>query len=204
MRDSIRVIDDFCPEVERVIASCRAAGFGTMRPNRGEIGSSVYEGMNFIGDHAFMLASLNIVEQTTVLPNSMFFRVTRPGMERAYIHSDRESGARTCVVYLSSHGETYGTATYRHKATGLTAMPSFAEMHGNPAFDQLKADIVSADDDAWEVTAFIGGAFNRAVIMDAPLFHSRIPLEGIGTCDDDSRLVWVCHYHTPFTLPKEA
>lgn len=203
VRDSIRVIDDFCPQVDRVVQSVRNAGFGTLRPNKGEIGSSVYEGMGFVGDHAFMLASLNVVEGTTVLPNSMFFRVTRPGMERAYIHSDRESGSRTCVVYLSVHEEQWGTATYRHKASGLTRMPTFEEMRSE-YFETLKADMVSADESAWEPTGFLGGAYNRAVIMDAPLFHSRIPLEGIGTTDENSRLVWVCHYYTPFTLPKEA
>ena len=82
MRDSIRVIDDFCPEVDRVIASVHNAGFGTWNPNKGEVGSSVYDGMGFWGDHAFMLRSLAIIEGTHVLPNSMFFRVTRPDMER--------------------------------------------------------------------------------------------------------------------------
>lgn len=202
MRDSIRVIDDFCPEIDRVIASVHHAGFGTWRPSKGEIGSSVYDGMGFWGDHAFMLRSLAVIESTHVLPNSMFFRVTRPDMERAYIHSDRESGARTCVAYLSEHGERYGTAFYRHKATGLSSMPTFAEMR-DPKFDQLKADMVSGDAFAWDQVGFVHGVKNRAVIFDAPLFHSRIPEQGIGTADEDSRLVWACHFYTPNTFPKE-
>lgn len=203
MRDSIRVIDDFCPEVERVIASVHNAGFGTWRPNKGEVGSSVYDGMGFWGDHAWLLRSLAIAEGTHVLPNTTFFRVTRPGMERAYIHSDRETGARTCVVYLSEHEDTYGTAFYRHRATGLTAMPTFAEMHGNHVFDQLKHDMVHGTDKEWEQVGFVHGVMNRAVIFDAPLFHARIPLHGIGTNDTDSRLVWACHFYTPNTFPRE-
>ena len=202
MRDSIRVIDEFCPEIDRVIASAYNAGFDTWKPSKGEIGSSVYDGMGFWGDHAFMLRSLSIIEGTHVLPNSMFFRVTRPDMERAYIHSDRESGARTCVVYLSSHVERYGTAFYRHKATGLASMPTFAEMR-SPDFDQLKSDMISGDASAWDEVGFVHGAKNRAVIFDAPLFHSRIPEHGIGTMDADSRLVWACHFYTPNTFPKE-
>lgn len=202
MRDSFRVIDDFCPEVDRVKASVYAAGFGTWRPNKGEIGSSVYDGMGFTGDHAYLLRSLAIAEQSHVLPNSMFFRVTRPDMEKAYVHSDRESGARTCIVYLSEHDEPYGTGFYMHKATGLTSMPTFAEMR-DPAFDQLKEDMVSANEDAWEPVGYVAGRYNRALIFDAPLFHSRLPLEGIGKTDADSRLVWATHFFTPRTLGGE-
>lgn len=199
MKDSIRVIDDFCSDIDRVRASAIAAGFGTWRPNKGEIGSSVYDGMGFWGDHSRLLLSLNIVERSAVLPNSMFFRVTRPDMERAYIHSDRESGARTCIVYLSEHQESYGTAFYRHKETGLSEMPTFQEMT-DPRFDQLKFDMVSGDLSKWDQLDFVSGRYNRAVIFDAPLFHSRIPMNGIGSNDSDSRLVWACHFHSPNTI----
>lgn len=46
------VIDDFCPELDQVRSSALAAGFDTWRPNKGEVGSSIYEGMGFWGDHA--------------------------------------------------------------------------------------------------------------------------------------------------------
>ena len=202
MIDSYHVVDEFCPEVNHVIASVHSAGFGTWKPSKGEVGSSVYDGMGFRGDHAYMLRSLSIVEGTHVLPNSMFFRVTRPDMERAYIHSDRDTGARTCVVYLTEHSEQYGTAFWRHKATGLTRMPPMREMQ-NPYYDTLKADMVSGDANAWDRLDFVHGKINRALIFDAPLFHSRIPMTGIGTTDADSRLVWACHFFTPNTFPKE-
>jgi hypothetical protein len=203
MRDSIRVIDDFCPEIERVIQSVHGAGFGTWKPSKGAIGSSVYEGMGFWGDHSYMLRSLSIIEGTHVLPNALFFRITNPAMERAYIHSDRESAARTCIVFLSEHDERYGTAFWRHKATGLTAMPTFNDMQ-HPEFDQLKTDMVSGDESAWDQVDFVHGRKNRALIFDAPLFHSRIPMAGIGSTDENSRLVWACHFFTPNTFPKET
>lgn len=198
MIDSIRIVDDFCPEIAKVKQSAIDSGFGTWNPSKGEIGSSIYAGMNFWGAHAYMLRSLAIIEGTHVLPNAMFFRVTRPDMEAAYIHSDRDSGARTCIVYLSEHEQEYGTAFYRHVATGLDRMPCMVDMHGKQDYEQLKKDMISSE--GWKRAGFVHGAFNRALIFDAPLFHSRIPLTGIGTTDSDSRMVWACHYYTPKTL----
>lgn len=192
---SYLVVDGFCDEPERVRASVMAAGFGTWRPNKGEVGSSIYEGMGFWGDHARMVHALMRALGGPVVPNSMFFRSTNVGMERAYIHSDRESGNRTCVAYLSEHDEESGTAFFMHKRTGLTQMPSFAEMQALGILDELKADMVSRDPDKWVQTDYVRGRYNRALIFHAPLFHSRFPVEGIGATHEDGRLVWVSHFY---------
>jgi hypothetical protein len=128
----IRIVDNFCPQIDLVARSARAAGFGTWRPNRGLVGSSVYEGMGFWGLHGYMLGALSKALGSCVYPNSMFFRYTTPAMEPAYIHSDRESGAYSCIAYLTEHAEKFGTAFYRHKATGLTEMPPFEELKSMP------------------------------------------------------------------------
>lgn len=192
--NNVIIVDDFCDEVELVIASAYASGFGKWLPNKGEVGTSYYDGMNFWGHHALMLRPLVLAVGQLVIPNSMFFRSTNEGMEPAYIHSDRETGAHTCVAYLSEHDQPSGTAFYRHKATGLDRMPSFEEMKEQGIFEQLKADMVSRNPDAWEQTGYVEGKYNRAVIFEAPLFHSRFPLEGMGTTPEDGRLVWVSHF----------
>jgi hypothetical protein len=192
---SYAVVDGFCPEVDQVRASALAAGFDTWLPNKGEVGSSIYEGMGFWGDHALMVRALMRAMGGPVVPNTMYFRYTVPGMERAYIHSDRESGNNTCVVYLTDHAEEYGTAFYRHKRSGLAQMPSFIEMQQMGILDELKADMVNRDPEKWEQTDFVQGRKNRALIFNAPLFHSRFPLGGIGTNADDARMVWVSHFH---------
>ena len=189
------VFDDFCPEIAQVIASAHAAGFDTWRPNKGAVGSSIYDGMGFWGDHALMLRALMRHAGGIVVPNTLYFRVTNADTERAYIHSDRETGTHTCVAYLSEHDEPSGTAFFRHKRTGLREMPSFAEMVGEGIFEELRDDMVSRDPDKWEQTDFVRGAYNRALVFPAPLFHSRFPLEGIGTTADDGRLVWVSHFY---------
>lgn len=192
----ITVKDNFCEYAPSVRASALESGFGTWRPNKGEIGSSVYEGMNWKGAHGIMLRSLSAcLGGVRVFPNSIFFRITTPGMERAYIHSDREDGEFTCVCYLSQHDDVSGTAFYRHRKTGLLEMPTLNELQDNK-YAELKYDMVSGGEGQWEQTDFVRGFFNRAVIFAAPLFHSRIPLLGLGeeSNPETARMVWVSHF----------
>lgn len=195
--DKVKVVDNFLPDydVEILLNSAKEAGFDTWLPNEGEVGSSIYDGMGFWGEHSLALRALILAENRMVLPNSMFFRITNEGMEKAYIHSDREAGAHTCVLYLTEHEQPSGTAFFRHKPTGLTEMPSFAEMRDMGILAELKADMVSRDPDKWEMVGYVEGKLNRAVIFDAPLFHSRFPLEGIGEDIDSGRAVWVSHFY---------
>jgi hypothetical protein len=192
---SYLVIDDFCPELERVKESAFAAGFDTWNPNKGEVGSSIYEGMGFWGDHSIMLKELTRAMGGVVLPNTLYFRVTNEGMQKAYIHSDRESGAHTCICYMTEHEQESGTAFFMHKRTGLRSMPSFQEMSESGILEEMKEDMVSRDPDKWIQLDYVKGLKNRALIFNAPLFHSRFPLEGIGNTPDTGRLVWVSHFY---------
>ncbi len=192
----IRIIENFCPFIDEVRESALQSGFGTWAPSKGEVGSSNYEGMNFWGKHSLMIHSLGGHIGKPAFPNTMFFRVTNKETEKAYVHSDRESGSFTCVAYLSKHTERSGTGFYRHKETGMTHMPSFEQLRENPAlFDQLKREMVEGSDDVWELTDFVKGDYNKAVIFDAPLFHSRFPKNGFGETSESGRMVWVSHFH---------
>lgn len=189
------VVDDFCPEVEDVIESSHASGYGRWAPNKGVVGSSIYDGMNFMGHHAYMLRALVDATGSVVVPNTMFFRNTNKGFEKAYIHSDREMGAHTCVCYLSDHEEESGTAFYRHIPTGMVEMPSFTEMKEKGILEQMAEDMVSRDPAVWEQIDMVEGKKNRALIFEAPLFHSRFPVEGLGNSPAEGRLVWVSHFY---------
>lgn len=190
-----QVFDNFTPHIDGVLQSAHAAGFGAWKPNKGEVGSSVYEGMSFWGDHAPMLHALMGATAGMVVPNSMFFRATNVGMEGAYIHSDRMSGSFTCVAYLTDHDDEYGTAFWRHRRTGLYEMPTFPEMKERGIFEELREDMVSRDPSKWERVDFVSGRKNRALVFSAPLFHSRVPVDGFGDTADDARIVWVSHFH---------
>lgn len=189
------MVDGFCPEIDRVVASVFAAGFDTWNPKRGEVGSSVYDGMGFWGEHALMLRALGHAMGAPILPNTMFFRGTNIDTEQAYIHSDRAMGASTCVCYLTDHAEEYGTAFYRHKPTGRLTMPSFAEMRESGELAGLKADMVSRDPDKWEQVDMVRGRKNRALVFPAPMFHSRLPIHGFGTTPETARLIWASHFY---------
>lgn len=198
---SFTVVDDFTPHAARVRDSALASGFGTWRPNKGEVGSSVYTGMNFWGEHALMVHALGRRFGQPVIPNSMFFRVTNEDTEKAYVHSDREAGEYTAIVYLSDHDEASGTGFYRNRRTGLLQMPSFELMRADPQeFAKLKAEMVEGSDGAWELLDFVRGRFNRCVMFDAPLFHARHPKNGFAATPEAGRMVWVCHFTTAATL----
>lgn len=189
------VIDDFLKDPARFRQSALDSGFGTWRPNQGEVGSSIYDGMNFWGDHGVAIRALTQKLERPVFPNSMFFRVTNLDTEPAYVHSDREAGEYTAILYLSEH-EGSGTGFYKHRRTGLTRMNSFAEMAREPEeFARLKAEMVKGSDEDWELTELVRGKFNRALVFDAPLFHARRPKDGFGSNAEDGRMVWVCHFN---------
>lgn len=194
----ITIVDGFTPHIAKARESALQSGFGTWRPNAGEVGSSVYEGMNFWGRHSVLLHALTHYVGRPVFPNSMFFRVTNLDTEGAYVHSDREAGDFTCIVYLSEHdGTRTGTGFYRHRETGMTHMPSFAELAKDEVlFDRLKKQMVQGSDRDWEELDFVRGLYNRAVIFDAPRFHARSPRHGIGESAAAGRMVWVCHFVT--------
>lgn len=188
------VKDNFSEYPAEVRQSAIDSGFGTWKPEKGVIGSSLYEGMNFKGAHDLMLRALVYAVQKPVYPRSMFFRVTKPGTERAYIHSDRTDGDWTCIAYLSEHAEASGTGFYRHRKTGLLEMPPIQDML-DPKFEELRRDITEGGEAEWELTDFVRGHFNRALIFRAPLFHARHPLHGLGNGDDESaRMIWATHF----------
>jgi hypothetical protein len=191
-----RIIHDFCPRIDEVRDSALASGFGTWAPNKGEVGSSIYTGMSFWGLHSLMLHALARAMGQPVFPNNMFFRVTNTDTEKAYVHSDRESGTHTCVAYLSEHhDEVSGTGFYRHKETGMLRMPSFNDLRTDPEFfERLKKEMVEGNEEQWDLMDFVRGEYNKAVIFDAPLFHARHPKGGIGSTPEDGRMVWVAHF----------
>lgn len=186
----IRVIDNFCPQIDQVRDSCYASGFGTWAPPTAKVGSGKYEGMNFQAEHHFMVAALMQAMGCICIPNSMFARLTNGDTEQAYIHSDLAAGSYTCVAYLTSHEEESGTAFWQHRETKLQEMP--IEWMDDP---DRGDEMVKGKSEHWRLLDLVSGLYNRAVIFSAPLFHSRYPLTGLSSGED--RIVWVCHFQIP-------
>lgn len=192
----IQVLDDFLPNPDLVRASALRAGFGTWRPNQGDIGASFYDGVTFWGDHATLFSALHKV-LGQIIPSSMFFRITNPSMEHALIHSDREYGEYTAIVYLSRSSQFSGTAFYKHRETGMVNMPPLHELMASPLFPKIRQQMLDGNEEDWETYDFVDAKYNRCLIFDAPKIHCRIPKTGYGSIDEDSRLVWVSHFHRP-------
>ena len=193
----IEVVDNFLPNVEAVRASALRSGFGTWRPNKGDIGADSYGGVNFVGDHASGFARLQRHVGRQIIPNSMFFRITNDSMEHALIHSDRGYGENTAILYLSpTNPVKSGTGFYRHRETGMEEMPSLEELMKDPVFFQkIRQQMLDADDRDWEIYQFVESTFNRCLIFNGPKIHCRIPKTGYGSTEDDSRMVWVAHFN---------
>lgn len=201
---SYTVVDNFSPFAARARESALAAGFGTWKPNKGEVGSSIYTGMNFWGEHALLVFALSRAFGQPIVPNSMFFRVTNEDTEGAYVHSDREAGEYTAIVYLSEHDAESGTGFYRNRRTGLEHMPPFELMRNDPnEFALLKKEMVEGSDADWELIDFVRGRFNRCLIFPAPLFHARSPRHGFASTPEEGRMVWACHFKTAAGLLAE-
>jgi Family of unknown function (DUF6445) len=190
----INIFDDFVPDPERIRQSALRSGFGSWRPNKGDVGLDAYAGMNFWGEHSILIRGL-YRRLGPVFPNTMFFRVTNPATDKALVHSDRASGTHTALVYLSPPHAGSGTGFYRHRETGLTEMPSLEDlMKDRPFFERLYSHMLAASDEYWERYDFVEARPNRCVVFDAPRFHCRLPKEGYGTDDASSRMVWACHF----------
>jgi len=194
----IQVFDNFVADPHRVRESALRSGFGSWTPKKGDIGAESYAGVNFWGDHATLFRALH-ERLGQIIPSSMFFRITNPSMEPALIHSDREYGDYTAIVYLSpeSGARESGTAFYRHRETGMVNMPPLDQLMASPLFPKIRQQMLDASDEDWEVHDFVGAQFNRCLVFDAPKIHCRIPKVGYGSTDEDSRMVWVAHFGKP-------
>ena len=188
----IEIIDGFLSDPERVRQSALRSGFGTWKPNKGDIGADFYSGVNFWGDHATLFKAL-YKHLGQIIPSSMFFRITNPSMETALIHSDREYGEHTAIVYLTESPES-GTGFYQHRVSGIKEMPPLEWLIQHPrVLESLKEDM--RDVGCWDRYKFVEARVNRCLVFDAPKIHCRLPMNGYGATDEDSRMVWVCHFN---------
>ena len=102
------------------------------------------------------------------------------------IHSDVGWGTHALVLYLCDGPG--GTALWRHKATGAQRI--------DPGDKTLFSAVQNDWDDGtkWDRIALCPLRFNRAVIYESALFHSRWPFEAFGTGPEDGRLIAVAFF----------
>lgn len=191
----IHIFDDFIADPEKVRQSALQSGFGSWRPNKGTLGASAYDGMNFYGDHAAIIETIYKKSGFIGYPNQCLFRVTNEATESAVVHSDVGAGDTTCIVYLSQHSDKYGTGFYRNKRTGSLTMPPLAEIVKDAdEFAKVKHEIDTSLPEYWEEVQFVDGRYNRAIVFKSHRFHRRFPEHGFGADENTGRMIWIGHF----------
>jgi len=122
----------------------------------------------------------------TLTPTLSFFRQSPLGQcEPNYVHTDRDMGDWTAILYLNPRpAPGDGTTFWRHRTTGAI---------GSDASDQkalLEEQRAWKDMGQWEPIALIEAKLGRALVFAAKRFHSRTLPQNYGN-GADARLVQV-------------
>lgn len=159
----IAVHDDVLPDPQTYRARALAQTFGSV-PD----GDTVFHGIAACDDPALLhwLARA----YPTLQPTWTFFRQSPAGqVEPNFIHTDDGMGDATVIFYLTDPpAPEDGTCFWRHRMTGADRA-------------QRLTGAVGESLTHWQCYATVPAAFNRALIFDAPLCHSRAIHENYGT-----------------------
>lgn len=125
-----------------------------------------------------------VVKFPRARPTLSFFRESPEGqIEPNFIHTDRDMGDWTAILYLNETPAVGdGTIFWRDTKTGE------AESRETDIHAEAERWL---DRDRWEAGATVGAKFNRCVVFSAPLFHSRALFDNYGTAGKDARLIQV-------------
>lgn len=111
-----------------------------------------------------------------------------------YIHNDWNMGSVSGVLFLNPPNQVKGgLAFWKHKKTGFFMNPTGEQVVASgfkndlDFWNELKED--GLNQSKWEMIDYVPMEFNRMVLFNAALFHSRYPYETFGTCLEDAKLV---------------
>lgn len=107
-------------------------------------------------------------------------------MPNQSIHSDLGWGTHAAVIYLCDGPG--GTAFWRHIKTGSNRI----DVGDQDLFEAIGSDWEL--EGAWSMVGLAELAYNRAVLYDNALFHSRYPFEAFGSNEHDGRLIAVAFF----------
>jgi hypothetical protein len=176
----IRVFDGVVPDVAAYRAAARALPFGDIQTSPGV----VFHGMALAAEWAlpaWLQATL-----PGVTPTISLYRQSPAGqIEPNYIHTDRDMGDWTALLYLTPDPPAAdGTTFWRRVATGAIASTAADDA------TQLEEWIAWRDRDQWAPWTTVPAAEGRLVVFPAPYFHSRA-LEANYGAGDTSRLIQI-------------
>jgi hypothetical protein len=163
------VVDDVLPDPEAYRAKVLAGSFGDI-----VVGDVVFHGIQLSNDPT--VPTWITTRYPALTPTISFFRQSPQGQrEPNYVHTDRDMGEWTAILYLNPTpvpGD--GTTFWRHKVTGAL---------GSDARDDaalLDEQRAWRDMGQWEPAALVAAKFGRVVLFPADRFHSRAIHENYG------------------------
>jgi hypothetical protein len=87
-----------------------------------------------------------------------------------------------------------GTAFWSHVGLGFDHLPSDSELRASGILPHRFHPWMTEQTkhpELWELRGLVAMAPNRLVVYPTKLWHSRLPAEGSGTCQEDGRMLWV-------------
>lgn len=178
---SLFVIDDFFPFPQELRAAGIAARYEDWLGPDGQVYKRIARG-EIPGIRSMLEGLLGPVEML-----GMAFRLNYQGeTPNQSIHSDIGWGTHALVLYLSDGPS--GTAFWKHKATQTDRIDEGDVW----LFEQINKDW--EDESKWEQVRFVPMKFNRALIYESALFHSRFPFKAFGTSPETGRLIVVAFF----------
>lgn len=176
------VYDDFLPNAEEVRAQALAAPFGDFEGHDGEVYQRVW-----VGPVPGLLEAIE-AKVGSVQMLGMGYRLNYQGeMPNAAIHSDLGWGTHAAVVFLTD-GDS-GTAFWEHRVTGARRIDG----GDYGLYEKVQNDW--NDESKWTAVEKVPMAFNRGLIYESAIFHSRHPFEAFGTTPETGRLVAIAFFN---------
>jgi len=172
------VFDDLLDDpadYERIV---RAQEFKTI-----EIGPATFHGIAACPDDALPRAIEAVFPHTHA--TLTFFRQSPAGqVEPNFIHTDRDMGDWTAILYLTSQPPAGdGTAFWRRKSDGAQASTARTDAEFFAEWATWR------ERDLWEPWHTIEAKQNRLLVFPAPAFHSRALFDGYGERGTSARLI---------------
>lgn len=173
------VLDAVLPDVAAYRAAALAQPFESHT-----FGDATFHGIGTRVDT--QLPDLIAARYPHVTPTLSFFRKSpRHQVEPNYIHTDRDMGEWTAILYLTQHPPAAdGTTFWQHRATGARASTATTP-------EALQAEWRAwRDRSQWEPWTTVAAKENRLVLFPAACFHSRAIHENYGG-GDRARLIQI-------------
>lgn len=172
------VFDDVIPCHAYYAAAARASAFRSVA-----VGPAWFHGIAeaMTGDEFSEWLSLKFPNAVSTLS---FFRESPDGqVEPNFIHTDRDMGDWTAILYLNDRPyNSDGTIFWRDTKTGEVAS---VETNAHAEGERWN------EPGRFEVATHVAAKFNRCVVFSSALFHSRALFDNYGTAGKDARLIQI-------------